>query len=284
MNTGSSFFAFLATCFASELDAFNDLFLTCLNAHAPVKTVKLKRKPNPFITDDIKDLMKSRDSMRRKARRTGSVNDWQVFRDLKREVNFFLRKAEKEYFNEQICANKNNTGAICKTIRHALPKKSSCTTHYIKDPSILTSEFKQFFFFISVGVNAAEKTGELAWSLGLTDYLPSCSNNSPTSGKGLFDFKPVSRSEVPGVLTVMPSNKALGYERIPLFVIKDCLPPILPTLTRQINSSFACSEFPKAWKKSVIVPHLKDGAMRSPVTTGRSRCFLSFLNWGKRLP
>ena len=42
-----------------KLDAFNDLFLTCLNAHAPVKTVKLKRKPNPFITDDIKDLMKT---------------------------------------------------------------------------------------------------------------------------------------------------------------------------------------------------------------------------------
>ena len=146
MNTGSSFFAFLAIFFASELDAFNDLFLTCLNANAPVKTVKLKRKPNPFITDDIKDLMKTGDPMRRKARRNGSVNDWQVFRDLKREDKFFLRKAEKEYFNGQICANKNNTGAICKTIRHALPKKSSCTPHYIKDPSILTSEFKQFFF------------------------------------------------------------------------------------------------------------------------------------------
>ena len=103
-----------------KLDAFNDLFLTCLNAHAPVKTVKLKRKPNPFITDDIKDLMKTRDSMHRKARGTGSVNDWQVFRDLKKEVKSFLRKAEKEYFNEQICANKNNTRAIWKTIRRAL--------------------------------------------------------------------------------------------------------------------------------------------------------------------
>ena len=95
-----------------KLDAFNDLFLTCLNAHAPVKTVKLKRKPNLFITDDIKDLMKTRDSMHRKARRTGSVNDWQVFRDPEKEVKSILRKAEIEYFNEQICANRNNTGAI----------------------------------------------------------------------------------------------------------------------------------------------------------------------------
>ena len=125
-----------------KLDAFNELFLTCLNAHAAVKTVKPKHKPNPFITDDIKDLMKTKDSMHRKARKTaGSVNDWQVFRDLKKEVKSILRKEEIEYFNEQICANKNNTGTIWKTIWKALPKKSSLTTPYTKDSSILANQF-----------------------------------------------------------------------------------------------------------------------------------------------
>ena len=218
-----------------------------------MKTVK----PNPFITDDIKDLMKTRDSMHRKARKTGAVNDWQAFRDLKKEVKSILRKAEIEHFNEQICANKNNTGAIWKTIRKALHEKSSCTTHYTKDPSILANEFNQFF--ISVGVNAAGKSAELARSFGPADYLPSCSTNSPKSAEGFFDFKPVSCSKFREVLTAMPSNKAPGYDGIPLFVIKDCLSYILPTLTRVINPSFACSEFPRAWKKSVIAPHLKDG-------------------------
>ena len=102
--------------------------------------------------------------------------------------------------------------------------------------------------------SADGKSAELVRSLGITDYLPSSSNNSPKSGEGLFDFKPVSSSEVREVLTAMPSNKAPGYDRIPLFVIKDCLPYILLTLPRLINSSFACSEFPRAWKKSVIVP------------------------------
>ena len=138
-----------------KLDVFNNLFLTCLNAHAPMKTVKLKLNRNLFITDDIKDLMKTRDSVHRKARRTGSVNDWQVFRDLKKEVQAILRKAEKEYFSEQICANKN-TGAIWKTIRRAVLKKSSCNAHCTKDPSILANEFNQFS--ISGGVNAAGKS------------------------------------------------------------------------------------------------------------------------------
>ena len=106
--------------------------------------------------------------------------------------------------------------------------------HYTKDPSILANELNQFFIL----VNAAGKSAELTRSLGLTDYLPSCSNNSPKSGEGLFDFKPASCSDVREVLTVMLSNKAPGYDRIPLFVIKDCLPYILPTLTRVMNSSF----------------------------------------------
>ena len=126
------------------------------------------------------------------------------------------------------------TGEIWKTIRRAVPKKSSCTTHYTKDPSILANEFNQFFIL----VNAAGKSAELTLSLGLTNYLPSCSNNSPKSGEGLFDFKPASCSDVREVLTVILSNKAPGYDRIPLFVIKDCLPYILPTLTRLMNSSF----------------------------------------------
>ena len=98
----------------------------------------------------------------------------------------------------------------------------------------------------------AGKSADLVRSFGPTDYLPSCSTNSPKSGEGLFDFKPVSCSEVREILTAVPSKKAPGYNSIPPFVIKDCLPYILPTLTRLINSSFACSEFPRVWKKSVI--------------------------------
>ena len=66
------------------------------------------------------------------------------------------------------------------------------------------------------------------------------------------------------VIMAMPSIKAPGYDRIPVFVIKDCLPFILPALTVLINSSFSNSVFPKAWKKSEVVPHLKDGDHEIP--------------------
>ena len=81
----------------NRLNAFNDLLLACLDDHAPVKTVKIRHKPNPFITEDIRDLMKARDHLHKRARRTGTREDWEAFKELRNRVKFVLRKAEREH-------------------------------------------------------------------------------------------------------------------------------------------------------------------------------------------
>ena len=45
-----------------QFDTFNSLFLDVLNEHAPIKRVKINSKPNPFITPEISQLMKTRDN------------------------------------------------------------------------------------------------------------------------------------------------------------------------------------------------------------------------------
>ena len=100
----------------NKLDAFNDLFLTCLNDHAAVKTVKLRHKPNPFITDAIRDLMKARDRTHERAKRTKSEEDWGAFTELPKEVKVALRKAEQDHFNQEIASNKKNSGQYGKSL------------------------------------------------------------------------------------------------------------------------------------------------------------------------
>ncbi|XP_074635839.1 uncharacterized protein LOC141894176 [Acropora palmata] len=151
----------------NSLDAFNDLLLACLDDHAPIKTVKMRHKPNPFITEDIRDLMKK----------------------------------------------------------------------------------------------AADDSAELA---RLHDLPTTPVYLGSTHCDELFDFKAITSEDVRKVIMAMPSNKAPGYDKIPVFVIKDCLSYILPALTALINSSFSNSVFPKAWKKSEVVPHRKDGDHETP--------------------
>ena len=53
-----------------KLDAFHLLFDPTLDQHAPIRRVKLRTRPNPFVTDEIKSLMKTRDNWRKQASRT----------------------------------------------------------------------------------------------------------------------------------------------------------------------------------------------------------------------
>ena len=234
-----------------RLDAFNDLFLACSENHAPVGTVKVRHKPNPFIKEDIRDLMKERDYLHQRARKTGTKEYWRALRELRNRVKVALRELQREYHNQEIRKNKNNGGAIWKTIRSAPPNKTGRAS-FTKDKGTLASDFNHFF--MSVGDKAARDFAELARSHGLSN-LSSPFNFCPSQTHDkLFEFKAVSSEDVQKVIMAIPSNKAPGHDRIPLFVINDYLPQVLPTLTGQVNLSFASSAFPRAWKKSEVVP------------------------------
>ena len=111
---------------------------------------------------------------------------------------------------------------------------------------------------------AARESAELALSHGLLDYDASHTSNTSEPREPSFTLDTVSCNDVRKVIMAMPSKKRPGYDRVPLFVIKDGLPHILPTLTGLINSSFANSLFPYAWKRAVIVPRPKDGDHEVP--------------------
>ena len=55
-------------------------------------------------------------------------------------------------------------------------------------------------------------------------------------------------------------GKAPGIDKIPIRVIKDCLPAILSALTSIINGTFESEIFPMAWKVADVIPNtLKNG-------------------------
>ena len=59
-----------------KLHLFNQLFISTLNNHAPVKHITIKGRPRPFLNKDIKQLMNRRDKMLRVFRATNNTEDW----------------------------------------------------------------------------------------------------------------------------------------------------------------------------------------------------------------
>ena len=244
-----------------KLYAFHQIFDDILDSHAPIKVVKIRSRPNPCVTAEIRALMKTRDHWRKLARKTNDPLAWAGYKNFKREVKRELRLAEQQYAETQIRNNPNNTGCIWKTIRSFIPKKSVNRKTYSKEDKLVANEFNKFF--TSIGQNTIHKIQSLAnecnYDLKQASFVPKC---YPLSQQ--FTFRTVECSEIEHIVNSMPTGKAPGIDKISLRVIKDCLPAILPTLTSIISNSLTSGIFPFVWKTAEVIPIHKQSDHEKP--------------------
>ncbi|XP_022777699.1 uncharacterized protein LOC111319139 [Stylophora pistillata] len=127
---------------------------------------------------------------------------------------------------------------------------------FSKDSEVVANEFKNFL--ASVGKNTAEKVNSMAEQFNVfvpKEYLE----------LEQFSFDDcVSCDQVERVISSMSSNRAPGIDKIHMYVIKDCLPFILPSVTSVVNATFKSSQFTIHWKKAKVVPILKEGDPEIP--------------------
>ena len=144
---------------ASDMvDRFNKRFLEVLDGHAPVKSVKVKHRHCPFVNEEIKELMRNRDRLLKRARCSGLPVDWELYRDSRQVVKFRLRKAEQEYINKEM-EGCQNTSSQWKLIRNCLPRKEATQQVYTREVKAVAEEFNEFF--VSVGAKASEASKAL---------------------------------------------------------------------------------------------------------------------------
>ena len=64
------------------LHVFNSSFHSILDHYAPIKTIKIRRKPNPCVADNIRGLMKTKDLWRKMAKKTNDSLAWSAYKNL----------------------------------------------------------------------------------------------------------------------------------------------------------------------------------------------------------
>ena len=127
-----------------QVDTFNILFHDVLNKHAPIKRVKIKSKPNPFITPEIRQLMKTRDNWYKRARKTKDRLLWNAYKFFRQEVKLEIRLAEKVHFRSELQNSNGNSNSIWQRINRCLPKKKT-SQKSTEDPAALANKFKEFY-------------------------------------------------------------------------------------------------------------------------------------------
>lgn len=76
--------------FDDQVNTFNTLFTDILDAHAPLKRTKIKTRPNPFVTPEIRQLMKTCYKWHKKGIKTNDCLCWSAFKFVRQEVKWEL--------------------------------------------------------------------------------------------------------------------------------------------------------------------------------------------------
>ncbi|CAB3982642.1 Hypothetical predicted protein [Paramuricea clavata] len=212
----------------ARLEEFNNAFFAVLELHAPVKLMSFKHRTSSFITPEIKDQMKVRDSLLRRARKTRCQIDWALYKErTQTEIKRMITEAEKLFVDNEIMQNKNNSHAIWKTIRRYTSNKPKelklAQEHHI--PVIEHQALKHY----------------------------------PESEQ--FSLSQITREELVAVVMniCFQINLLHSMDKVTTKVIKDCLLTVSKPLTEIINLSFTSNIFPTAWKIAEVVPRVKDG-------------------------
>ena len=82
----------------SKLKKFNDVLLSTLQSHAPIKTIRVHNRLCPYITQSIKDLMTYRDKLHRKFKLSRDNTDWISYRNVSQSVKIALKKQRKNMY------------------------------------------------------------------------------------------------------------------------------------------------------------------------------------------
>ena len=156
-----------------KLHLFNQLFISTLNNHAPVKHITIKCRPRSFINKDIKLLMNRRDKMLKVFRATNNTEDWVKYKNLRNSVKFNLRNSESNHVRTQIGHCKGNSRSTWKVIKSCIPAKESTKLCYQNDHRRIAEEFN--IYYTSVGRLTADKVRKLAEENGILTTPPEVS-------------------------------------------------------------------------------------------------------------
>ena len=118
-----------------------------------------------------------------------------------------------------------------------------------------------------MGCVSAQKASDLATEHNF-DINPITAVPTPDECPEILQFHAVSDKDVESVIRGFASNKAPGYDKVSVRVLKDSLPAIvlaiLPAITTIMNNSFNTKTFARSWKIAEVTPVLKSGDSEEP--------------------
>ena len=236
-------------------DVWKQLFTSVANKHAPLKTKRVRHKVSPWLTPDLKGMIIKRNNLKKKAVRSGDLNDWNEYKRLRNKTNNKLRDTKAAYYHKEIENNSGNVREIWKTINDLMSRKiKSNTINELKvnnlsftEPSEIADELNKHF--TEVGSTLASILPQN--NCDFKQYLLKTKTN--------FRLEKISVKSVLETLNCLVTKKAVGLDHISSKLLKVAAPVLAESLCKIFNKSVETGTFPSEWKSAKVFPvHKKD--------------------------
>ena len=183
--------------------------------YAPIITQRVKGKPAPWLTVELKQLMNEWDGLLRKYRRSNSDEDLHAYKLKRNRVNTMMRQAKSSYNKNLLEDNSKTPETFWKIIKSIYPVKPTTKTTSLLfeiDGEISTESLKISNAFSLYFSNIVTTLKQKAFPLRNLVWRNSKSIDKRTDK--IFKFRNVSISEVEGRLRTLKSTKSTDCDNL----------------------------------------------------------------------
>ncbi|KAI8441229.1 hypothetical protein MSG28_014878 [Choristoneura fumiferana] len=218
------------------VSSLNHRMVTLFDHFAPVKSVVIRHKSYPWITDTVKLMMELRDKALSQYHRTKSDSKKQYYRSLKSIVNRALYTEKIAYFKKEINSKIHVPKTLWNNLKSTLlPKSDTELPSNFNDPNVINNHFLKLPCTRDITIS----------QLTYFEFFRFSNNN--------FKMETVSIDKVTQIIKSLKTN-AEGYDGINLNMIIMTLPYTLDIITKIINKSITTSIVPDVWKIASVRP------------------------------
>ena len=248
----------------SNFKFWNDILLSSINRHAPIKAKRVKKPTQPaWYNEEIKICQNNRNYYHKK-------RDWSNFKYWRNKTKSVIRKSKKNFYKQSIENNKDNSylwrhinDINGKTKSNTLPHELKIDNTIINDENTILNELNCFFTTISDKLKHDHNSSINSNSDRNFDQLKEYIDiKVPANIEFKIPF--IKVADVVSILNSLDANKATGLDNISPRFIKLSAEVIAPSLTKLINTSFSTGCFPDILKNAKVSPIYKGGDKAEP--------------------
>ena len=206
--------------FQESVDAFYEILIKCWDQIYPPRTITITNKNPPFITPEIKHLLRYKNVLMKAGKRTKSDSVAAIIRDkINKRNNSMLKSKER------------GSRDLWESIRTLTGDTKKCNLE--SETNLTADNLNDFFSKVSTDKNYTEI---------LKKFTVSKLNNH------------ISEERIFGLLDKLRPTAA-GPDGLPSWLLKLAAPCIAEPLAFLFNNSITCQTVPKQWKESTITPN-----------------------------